>query len=168
MQYEVEINGRTRHVHVHRANGVFVVAVDGREWTVDAARIDGHTLSLLIESSSHEVTIAPDRASGQLVVGVGTIPLAVALNNRRRWGRKDDAAGSAGPERLVSPMPGKVLRILVGPGDPVGLKQALVVIEAMKMENEIRASREGTVAEVHVEEGQSVDAGTLLLVVAPV
>jgi biotin carboxyl carrier protein len=168
MQYEVEVGGKVRQVHVHRANGQFVVGLDGREWTVDAARIDSHLLSLLVNGRSHEVTIATDAVSGQLAVGVGGVPVALTLNGRRRWGRKDDGAGSgSGPQKMVAPMPGKIARIIARRGDRVEPRQPLVVIEAMKMENELRATRAGVVAELHVQEGQSVDAGTLLLVVAP-
>jgi biotin carboxyl carrier protein len=167
VQYEVEVNGRLRQVNVHRVDGTFLVSVDGREWTIDAARIDAHTLSLLIGTSSQEVTIAVDPVSGQLTVGVGAVPLSVALNSRRRWGRKDDGGSGPGPQRMVAPMPGKIVRVLVKPGDLVRPRQSLVVIEAMKMENELRASREGVVADLLVREGQSVDAGALLLVVTP-
>jgi biotin carboxyl carrier protein len=62
-------------------------------------------------------------------------------------------------------MPGKVVRVLVKAGDAVTARQPVVVVEAMKMENELRASRDGTVAEIHVREGMSVDAGALLLVI---
>ncbi len=100
------------------------------------------------------------------MVHAGTTPIAVALNGRRRWGRKDDGSGSgSGPQRLAAPMPGKVVRVLVKAGDAVVARQPVVVVEAMKMENELRAGRAGTVAEIHVREGMSVDAGALLLVI---
>ena len=166
MRYEVDVNGRAVQVDVHRADGHFVVTVDGREWTVDAARVDAHMLSLLIGSSSQEVTIAADKTSGQLAVGIKAVPLAVTVNGRGRWVRKDDGRAGNGPQRLVAPMPGKVVRVLAKPGTAVQPRQPLVVVEAMKMENELRATRSGVVAEVLVHEGQSVDAGTLLLVVA--
>jgi biotin carboxyl carrier protein len=168
MQYDIEIGGRTRHVVVARVDGGFTVSVDGRVWDVDAARIDAHTVSLLVDRrTSHEVTVTADPASGQLVVLVGTTPISVALNGRRRWGRKDDGAhGASGPQRVVAPMPGKVVRVLVKPGDVVRARQGLVVIEAMKMENELRAARDGTVTEVPAREAMSVEAGSLLVVIA--
>jgi biotin carboxyl carrier protein len=167
MQYEIEIGGRTRHVVVTRVGEGFTVNVDGRVWPVDAARIDAHTLSLLIGRTSHEATIAPDPASGQLIVRVGTTPIAVSLDGRRRSGRKDEGAhGSSGPQRVVAPMPGKVVRVLVKTGDVVRARQGLVVIEAMKMENELRATRDGTVTDVQAREAMSVEAGTLLVVIA--
>ncbi|MGE5246030.1 MAG: biotin/lipoyl-containing protein [Betaproteobacteria bacterium] len=166
MRYEVDVNGRARQVAVERAGDAFTIAIDGREWRVDAARVDGHTLSLLVGDRSFEVTLAPDAASGQLAVGVGATPLLVGVNSRRRWGRKDEGAhAGSGPQRVTAPMPGKIVRVLVAPGDAVRARQGLVVVEAMKMENELRAGRDGTVAEIHAQEGQSVDAGALLVVI---
>jgi biotin carboxyl carrier protein len=124
--------------------------------------------SRTVIQGSHEVTIAPDPATHQLTVRVGTTPTPAALNGRRRWGRKDDAghANAAGPQRIVAPMPGKVIRVLVKPGDPVRARQGLVVIEAMKMENELRATRDGTVTDVQAREAMSVEAGAVLVVIA--
>ena len=171
MQYEVEIGGRRRQVVVTRAGDGFAVSVDGHARQVDAARIDAHTLSLVLDSVwSNEVSVVADPVSGQLTVHVGSTPIAVTLNGRRRWGRKDEGAGSGSgsgsrSQRLVAPMPGKVVRVLVRAGDLVAARQPVVVVEAMKMENELRASREGTVVDIHVREGMSVDAGALLLVI---
>jgi biotin carboxyl carrier protein len=167
VRYEVEVNGRVRQVNVHRTDGHFVVSVDGREWTVDAARIDAHTFSLLVGTSSQEVTLAADVAPGQLAVGIKGVPLAVTVNGRRRWGRKDEGSAGGGPQHLLAPMPGKIVRVLAKVGVGVQPRQPLVVVEAMKMENELRATRHGVVSELLVREGQSVDAGALLLVVTP-
>ena len=199
MQYEVEINRRTRRVAITRDGDAFTVAIDGRTFHVDAARVDTYTLSLLIEDTArlktdatdqsvasgsrracgdegrtcgYEVTVAPDSVSSQLAVRVGATPLSVDLrglngvNGRRRSGRRDpDAQTGAGPQRVVAPMPGKIVRVLVHTGDRVAVRQPLVVVEAMKMENELRAGREGTVAEIHAQEGQSVEAGALLVII---
>lgn len=202
-QYEAEINGRLRHVSVHREEGGFVVTVDGREWKVDAARVDAQTLSLLVSetvrlkadttsaetirlkpdptgkqpvgsdfrrtssrTSSYEATVTPDPATGQLRVRVGPNVMGVALNGRRRWGRKEEGSHSGpGPQRIVAPMPGKVVRVLVELGQAVQARQPIVVIEAMKMENELRAGRDGTVTELSVRNGQSVEAGALVAVI---
>jgi biotin carboxyl carrier protein len=168
----------------------FVVSLDGHDWHVDAARVDSMTLSLLIDrpgdpaatatgsppasasggdtASSREVTLTTHAASGRITVSVGAVPVTVTLNGRRRWSRSDQASpASGGPQRLVAPMPGKIVRILVAPGQAVTKRQPLVVIEAMKMENELRASADGVVTELPVQEGQSVDAGTLLAVLVP-
>jgi pyruvate carboxylase subunit B len=157
---------------------------------VDAARVDAHTMSLLVAARpqeaevegaptresppsgdlapvhSYEVTVAGASASGEAAVRVGETSLAVLVNGRRRWGRKDEGAqAGSGPQRIVAPMPGRITRVLVKKGEPVRPRQPVIVIEAMKMENELRAAAPGTMAEIHVQDGQSVEAGALLAVI---
>lgn len=186
MQFHIEVGGRTRRVAVAREGERFIVTVDGRAWPVSVARVDAHTLSLLIDEggqlpapsvvegkpdttamwTSYEVTIVPDRARGQLTVRVGTFSLPVSLNGNPGRSRKDEGGHPVvGPQRVLAAMPGKVARVLVQPGDTVRAGQGVVVLEAMKMENELRALRDGTVTEVHAREGMSIDAGTLLVVI---
>src|SRR4051794_8509563 len=160
MQYEIEVGGRQRQVVVTREGGGFAVAVDGTTKQVDVVPIDGQSLSLIVDGVwPVDVTISPNGTAGQMTVYVDGTPVSATVNARRRWGRKDEAAehGSLAPQRLAAPMPGKVVRVLVGIGDAVQPRQAIVVVEAMKMENELRASRAGTVTEVYVREGVSVD-----------
>ncbi len=170
MQYEIDVNGRVRRAVVHRVQGRFVVDIDGRQWKVDAEPVDGQSLSLLIDEgvgvSSHEATIVPG-ALGQLVVSVGAMSVSLSLNGRARSKSRGDVGRAGdGPQRIAAPMPGKVVRVLVKPGENVSARQPIVVIEAMKMENELRAARPGRVTEIHVREGQSVEAGGLLAVIA--
>ena len=168
MRYEIEVGGRLRQVAVERAGDGFAVELDGRTCRVDASRVDAHTLSLILDNevdsrTGSEVTIVPGRSAGQFTIQIGALPIAVTVNGRRRVGASNPAA--AGPQRIAAPMPGKIVRVLVRPGDAVTARQPLVVVEAMKMENELRASRDGTVAEVHVREGLSVEAGAPLIVI---
>jgi biotin carboxyl carrier protein len=186
LQYEVDVGGKRLRVSLAREGNGFAVTVDKRTWHVDAARIDAHTLSLLLNSrvsaggqarpgtskpghvgpsASREVVVTTDPVTAQLTVGIGAVPMSVSLNGRRR-GRRDEAGVSgSSPQRLVAPMPGKIVRVLVKAGEAVRSRQPVVVVEAMKMENELRAGRDGTVAEVHAREGASVDAGALLIVI---
>ena len=169
------MGGRTRVVEIRRAGRGFAVDLDGRAWRVDARKSGPHTLSLIVDSLaekgvvppwSYDVVAVPGPTRGQLTVHVGSTPVPVTVNGHRQWGRAGDAGSdAAGPQRVTAPMPGKVVRLLVKPGDAVAARQGLVVVEAMKMENELRASRAGTVAEVHAREGLSVDAGALLVVI---
>ena len=96
VQYEVEVGGRRLQVVVTRAGDGFAVAVDGRTRQVDAARIDAHTLSLIVDSGVVERSQSspPIRRPGSSTVHVGATPVAVTLNGRRRWGRKDESAGA--------------------------------------------------------------------------
>jgi biotin carboxyl carrier protein len=164
MEFAIEVGGRVRHVAVNRVGSSFTVSVDGKPWDVDPTLIDPQTLSLLIGHRSYEVTLAPDQASGQLLVHVGSTAIAVTQNGRRRWGRSAD--GGSGPQRIMAPMPGKVVRVLVKAGDTVAARQPVVVVEAMKMENELRATRDGTVTDVQAREAMSVEAGAVLVVIA--
>ena len=169
MRYEIEVGGRTRHVAVERAGDAFAVELDGRTWRIDASRVDAHTLSLILDNelddrAGSEVTVVPGPSAGQFTIQVGAVPIAVTVNGRRHRAGASDPAG-AGPQRITAPMPGKIVRVFVRPGDAVTARQPLVVVEAMKMENELRANRDGTVAEVHVHEGLSVEAGAPLIVI---
>jgi biotin carboxyl carrier protein len=90
----------------------------------------------------------------------------VSVNGRRTGRGAADSGGAAhGEQKVLAPMPGRVVRVLVAPGDEVERRQPLVVVEAMKMENELRAGRAGLVREVLVVEGASVDAGAPLVVI---
>jgi biotin carboxyl carrier protein len=166
LQFEVEAAGRLRQVTINRTGDSFAVSVDGRLHHVDAARIDGYTLSLIVDKGWQRDTLITPDAGGGVVVLTGAVPVTVRLNG----GRTDRAqhaatAARSGPLRIGAPMPGKVVRILVKSGDAVRAGQPVVVVEAMKMENELRADRDGTVAEVHTHEGMSVEAGALLIVI---
>jgi biotin carboxyl carrier protein len=84
----------------------------------------------------------------------------------RRAGAAVSQPADGGPQRVTAPMPGKIVKLLVKPGDKVQPRQGLVVVEAMKMENELRARAAGTVSEVRVAEGASVEAGAILVILA--
>ena len=169
MHYEAHVAGRQRQIMIARTGDTFAVTIDGRSYRVDATRIDAQTLSLVVDTlsrQSYEAAVVADPATGQLMVTVAGVPVLVSLNGSRRRGQPYAGGGStAAPERLAASMPGKIVRVLVKPGDVVHARQPLVVVEAMKMENEMRAGRDGTVTDVHAREGHSVEAGALLLVI---
>jgi biotin carboxyl carrier protein len=173
---DVEIAGRRRQMAVRRVNDEYRVTIDGREWSVDAAPVDGSTVSLLVRSlgsaggaaeartRSYEVWITPDVGSGRLDVAVGTRHVTVAPARQSR-ARPGAAAASPDSQRIVAPMPGRIVRVLAAKGDAVRARQTIVVIEAMKMENELRAEHDGVLSDVAVRDGQSVEASTLLAVI---
>jgi biotin carboxyl carrier protein len=175
VQYEVEVNGRIRRVFLQRTGDRFVVSVDGRTRQVDVARPGGggtagnnasRALSLIVEpGGTFDIGITPDAATGRLSVRVGSVSCAVALNAGRRRRQDEEPGHGSGPQRLVAPMPGKIVRVGVAPGEFIRARQTVVVIEAMKMENELRSARDGTVDELHAREGALVEAGELLVVI---
>jgi biotin carboxyl carrier protein len=137
---------------------------------VDPHTIGRDTLSLLIQEANGPIrsvdAIVTSRPGGaELEVGVEGHMLVATRVSRFGARAGDGVAGGDGPQQVVAPMPGKVVRVLVSPGDVVEARQGLLVIEAMKMENELRAARAGRVMTVRVVQGQSVEAGALLVAV---
>ena len=172
-RFEVVVGGRVHSVHVEPADGPARVRVridDGDVIVVDAAVVGSPntatTWSIRDVATGIVSTAAVTLGSsgdGETVVAGHAVP--VALANRRRRARAILGAGN-GDQRVVAPMPGKVVKVLVAVGDPVEARQGLVVVEAMKMENELTVSRAGIVAKIEVTEGTSVEAGRLLIVVS--
>jgi biotin carboxyl carrier protein len=168
--FDVEVAGRIRRVSVqpvgdtHAAGGAFRVRVDDADIEVWGHRTDLGLLLRFADGRTLDVALTPRQAGEWLVqlphVGV----TAVVDGHRAQTGRPGDAA-TAGAQRITAPMPGRVVRILVKPGDAVAARQGLVVVEAMKMENELSSPRAGTVREVAVTEGAPVESGRLLIVV---
>lgn len=183
MIFEIAVGDRIRAVSVVRKGGLLHVTLDGATHVVDARRLSDSTLSLLVQNGTGDLPVrsidaafavqgaarrSPGEGGGDFDVHVAGRSLAVEVRQAGSFGRQKRAgagAPGAGPQRITAPMPGKIVRVLVKAGDEVKARQGLVVVEAMKMENELRAARDGRVREVAVTEGQSVDAGAVLLVV---
>jgi biotin carboxyl carrier protein len=167
VQYEVEINGRLRQVVVRRAGAQFSASIDGRVHRVDVARIDAQNMSLVVDdgAATYDIGVTAAAATGLLHVRVGTTVIEVAVNGSRRHGQDRRADAGEGPQRIVAPMPGKIVRVGVKAGDAVRARQTVIVVEAMKMENELKAGRDGVVGELRAVEGASVEAGALLVVI---
>ena len=152
MTFEIEVGNQVRTVSVQRHGDLLHVTADGRTEVVDARRVGDGELSLLLAREeggdrirSVDVTLATQRAPGAFDVYVEGRTIPVQVRDAGAYGRRRrDAAGAhgAGPQRIIAPMPGKIVRVLVEPGDAVVARQGLVVVEAMKMENELRAARE--------------------------
>jgi biotin carboxyl carrier protein len=170
MTFEIELDGRSRTVSIERAGaGRYRVAVDGHPHLVDAIKVGEFSLSLIVDGetgTSREVIVVPVAASGELLVTLEGRTVGVSVDGRRSRKPGGDAAGHvAGVQKVTAPMPGRVVRVLVGPGDEIAVRQPVVVVEAMKMENELRSPKAGRVREVPVAAGMSVEAGRTLVVI---
>ena len=169
MTFEIELNGRSRTVSIERAGHArYRVTVDEVAAIVDAERSGESGVSMLFPDGSHEgvsVQFAPGQVPGGLLAYLKGRNVTVSVNGRRT-GRAADSDGSAhGEQKVLAPMPGRVVRVLVAPGDEVELRQPVVVVEAMKMENELRSPKAGRVKDVAVAPGTSVEAGRVLVVI---
>ncbi|MFI5182760.1 MAG: biotin/lipoyl-containing protein [Vicinamibacteria bacterium] len=162
MIVEARIGDRLSRVDVRAVGDRYLVKVDDRSLDADVRDCGYGALSFLVDGQSHDVAVegqggvyAVTIRGFRTIVEIGPVaPAGVAPRH-----------GSGSPARLAAPMPGKIVRILVSAGAWAEAGQGLVVMEAMKMENELRAPRSGTVREVHVREGQTVETGALLAIV---
>jgi biotin carboxyl carrier protein len=166
------VRGRARRVLLQRRGpSAWLIAVDGIGYHVDVAELGPDSFSLLLGGDggggrSVSTVVVPGKEPGELHVAVDgrNVPVWVVESERSRK-RGAGGADHAGPQRVVAPMPGKVVRVLVAPGQRVEPRQGLVVVEAMKMENELRAPSGGVITRVGVEPGASVEAGAVLIVI---
>jgi biotin carboxyl carrier protein len=162
--YEITVEGTTYRLELERKDSRWIFRIQDRERTADIRRVGEDVLSLLVEGSSYE--LRRERTSKGTQIWVGQHPVRVEVQGPRSWrGRKAAAGVREGPQELVAPMPGKVVRILLRPEDVVQAGQGVLVVEAMKMQNEVRSPREGTVRRILVAEGVTVHSGQVLAVV---
>jgi pyruvate carboxylase subunit B len=163
MKYLVRI-GDEKHEVVLDGDGVHI---DGDDVTARVVPIDGTPIRMVtIGDEVHRVVVRPGASRGLYTLWLGGYRFeAEALDERTRAIRELSGAsgGPKGPPRLVAPMPGLIVRVHVQPGDQVAAGQGLVVMEAMKMENELRVQVAGRVKTVLVAPGSVVEKGALLI-----
>ncbi len=158
----VEIDGKKRRVELPAGfnTGVAECVVDGRAMRVDVRVVEAGVMSLVAEGRQYRCVLDGDG------VVIGGRRYSFSLEDPRSLqGRRGSGGGAQGPRPIKAPMPGRVVRLLVEPGSEVAEGQAVVVIEAMKMQNELKASKAGRVVTVGVAVGDTVGAGDVLLVV---
>ena len=173
MIYDITIGTRTYHLELTEisdtaASGssstLWKCSLNGRKITAQTAQISPNTLSILLDGKSFEVHREGSADKQQLTVR-GMRCEVVVQDARSFQSRKRKGAGDAGRLRLTASMPGKVVRVVVGEGDKVRAGEGIVVVEAMKMQNEIRSPKEGIVKKLLARVGANVIAGDLLAIV---
>ena len=171
MRYEVQLvfpnsEKKTRVIELERDTSGWSVTLDGKPLAVDAVEISPDTISILLDGQSFEISVTPS-ADGKLKLQTGSHEFSAEVIDPRAWsGRRHGTVEAEGRQQILAPMPGKVVRILVKEGDHVEAGQGLLVVEAMKMQNEIRSPKSGTIERVLAREGQPVNPGEILCIVA--
>ena len=160
---DLSIGGRVMKVAFEPIATGLRVVVDGREHLVDARAFDGFFYSLLIDRRSYEVTVEENEEGFRVQMGADAV--RVARLDPLRPARGGASPSTRGAGKIRSIMPGKVVRVLVEAGEQVRHGQPLLVLEAMKMENEVQAPVAGRVARILVEPGSAVEAGAELAVI---
>ena len=162
--YELVLEGRRQTLSLERSGDRAWAELAGKSFDVDVSQLSEGAFSLILEGRSHDVSVSPH--PGGFQVFVDGEAFQVGLHDPRRGGPPASGkAEAAGPMALSAPMPGKVVRILIAQGEAVRKGQGLVVVEAMKMQNELPSPKSGRVRAVRVAEGQAVNAGEPLVVV---
>lgn len=161
MIYEVTIAETVYRVELVRTEQEWKCKLDGRELPLDVVSAQDGMLSLILQGKSYEVKQETVGAESNVVVGQERFSASVrdprSFRSRRRSG-----ASEQGVMKIKAPMPGKVVRILAPAGAQVEIGQSVVVIEAMKMQNELKAPKTGVVKKISVAEGAAVEAGQAL------
>lgn len=158
----LDIDGTKRRVEIPSgiASGSMECAVDGRLITVDARILQPGVMSLVVGGRQYRCVLDNDG------VLIGGRRFEFEVNDPRSLqGRRGAGSGTTGPRAVKAPMPGRVVRVLVAAGDDVAEQQGVVVIEAMKMQNELKSPKAGKVTRMAVAVGDTVGAGDVLVIV---
>ncbi len=162
MFFDAATGGQTARIEVREAQGRYRVTIGDKTLELDWVRTGEHEASILVDGASHDITVE------KTAEGFGV----VIRGDRFDVDLKDAVKGvdlgkvaHTGPLKLNAPMPGKIIKVLVAAGEVVEAGRGVLVMEAMKMENELKAARAGTIQEIRVKEGQAVEMGALLLVI---
>ncbi len=166
MKFEVSLTSpsgkKTFAVDIERAGDRWHIALNGKPVEADVVEIAPNTLSILLRGESHEIRVAR-AADGKLKVQTGLREFIAEISDPRSWqGRNASHVEVEGRQQITAPMAGKVVRLLVKTGETVEAGQGLLVVEAMKMQNEIRSTKSGTVERVLAKEGQALNAGEIV------
>ena len=163
MLYDVTIDGKNYRLDLNHADGRWSCRLDGRQIEVEAALARPDVVSLRIGNLAYE--IKSERVANDFYLWVGDTRFAVEVRDPRSLRGRSRAADDHGPRKITAPMPGKVVRLLVHEGDDVEAGAGVAVVEAMKMQNEIKSPKKGTIQKLLVGAGAAVNAGDVLAIV---
>jgi biotin carboxyl carrier protein len=163
MIYDIVVDGQSHRFEMQRTDGRWSCRLDGREVEVDAVLVRPDVLSLRVGNKAYEVK--QERVGGEKYLWVGSVRFGVEVRDPRSLRSRAKALDDSGPKKLTAPMPGKVVRVLVSQGAAVDAGAGVLVVEAMKMQNEIKSPKKGTIQKILVAEGAAVNAGDVLAIV---
>ena len=162
MKYQSQIDDITYVIEINEDGSI---VVDGEPVTASLLQVGALGLySLLVNNESTELVVDETQRGYRVLLGGRTYDVKVADERELRLAAgRNEMADTSGDITIKAPIPGLVIRIMVNAGDEVAANQPLVILEAMKMENELRAPRAGTIADVRIKTGQSVEQGAALM-----
>lgn len=168
MKYTAIFNDKERELEVTReSTHLYRVVVDGEVHEVDARHCAPDLLSVLVGNVSHDISFSLDESQVQLNFRNRYFDIEVLDERRMRMRRVRSDLDLSGPEIIKTSMPGKVVKILVEEGQEVAPGTGIIIIEAMKMENEIRCRNGGVIKSIRVEAGETVEGDVVLVEIEP-
>jgi biotin carboxyl carrier protein len=166
MAFIARLGDKTHTVEIEEiGKSLYRVAVDGSEFVVDGKKTGLANYSLIVDNRSFEVDVDISEDEYRVLVDGRSYHINLLDERRMRVGGLQAGIELQGRQKVSVPMPGKVIAVLVSEGDKVERGQGLVIVEAMKMENEVRSPINGEVKEVRVKTGDALEAGTVLAVI---
>jgi biotin carboxyl carrier protein len=165
MTYDVVVDGKTHHLELTKGEKTWLCKVDDQQIEVDAALTARDVMSILLGGDAFEVK-RERSLQGELHLVIGSARYAVDVQDPRSLRtRRAAGGGEAGPQKITAPMPGKIVRVMVAEKDEVKAGQGVIVMEAMKMQNEMKSPKDGRVQKLLTSEGSTVNAGDTLAVI---
>ncbi len=163
MAYVALLDGEQIPVTIGKDDsGNTLVSIGEKEYTVDSRWTQSDLLSLIIDGRSYQVDIHTEKDLHEVLIEGEHFEFEL-FDERKSLLKKSATLGAEGVQEIKSSMPGKIVKVLVSVDEEVEQGQGLVVVEAMKMENELSAPRDGVVSTIHVTAGQTVDSGAALV-----
>jgi biotin carboxyl carrier protein len=165
VKFELEIAGKIMEAEFSSTDGTAQLSLEGKIYRAIVSEPEPGVFVILLNDRVYRCGL--DRSpAGELEVNVGGRRISVNARDKKHLrGKQGPASGSGGRITLTSPMPGKVVRILLETGDEVSAHQGVLIVEAMKMQNEVQSPKAGKVAEIFVNEGQTVEGGAKLAII---
>ncbi|HEY8459114.1 MAG TPA: biotin/lipoyl-containing protein [Blastocatellia bacterium] len=164
MKIELEIDGQMIEAEFTSSGGVAQLSFGGVTREAQVSEPEPGLFTVIINDRVYRCVLEESPAGVEVIVNGKRIPVA-ARDKKHLRGHAGSGAGASGQVKLSSPMPGKVVRVLLKAGDEVAANQGVLVVEAMKMQNEVQSPKAGKIAEIKVSEGQTVNAGETLAVI---
>lgn len=161
MKLNAQIADSSHEIEVKRDGGTVTATIDGRSYELEAAELEKGVYLLKHDNRVYEAYVSPD---GMVSIGGHQVEINISDPKRLRGGRGDAEHGD-GQAEIKTAMPGKIVRILVAEGDEVEKGYGVIVVEAMKMQNEMKSPKAGTVKQINVAEGATVNAGDVLVTI---
>jgi biotin carboxyl carrier protein len=165
MIFHSNMGGKNYKIEIKKQEDEYLVKIDGNSYRVDSRKIGEGELSLNIKGKVFDIMINGNSRNHDVLVGPFNYHIELMSSLTVSASSQTESSHILGKAAVTTPMPGKVIKILKGPNDPVKEGEGVIVVEAMKMENELKSPKNGKISEIRVSQGKAVESGEVLMVI---